>query len=101
MGITVRTQGQPSLDPLHSSVPLSPSAPGPILLLILTRSLGEFSVIACSHINVMFMTTGQVLAVFVVRDLIEMDVFQIPLCFQTYFMTICRQLNYICMIGFV
>ena len=46
-------------------IPLSPSppsAPGPILLLILTRSLEKFSAIACSHINAMVMTTGQVLA---------------------------------------
>lgn len=41
--------------------PLLPSVPGPILLLILTHSLEEFSVIACSHISVMAMTTGQVL----------------------------------------
>ena len=43
-------------------IPLSPSPPlllRSILLLILTQSLEEFSVIACSHINVMVMTTGQ------------------------------------------
>lgn len=68
MDITVCTQGYPSLDPLHSSVPLSHSAPGPILLLILTHSLEEFPVTECSHINVMSITTGQVLAVFVVQD---------------------------------
>lgn len=60
MGITVLTQQQRSLDLLHSSVPLSPSAPGPILLLILTPSLDEFSAAACSHINVMASTTGHV-----------------------------------------
>lgn len=56
--------------------PLSPSAPGPILLLILTHSLEEFSVIACSHINEMAMTTGQVPgnALAVREDWIAIDV---------------------------
>lgn len=59
-GITVHTQGQPSL----LCLPF-PSAPGPILLLILTHSLEESSIIACFHINVKAITTspGSVFAV--------------------------------------
>lgn len=61
-------------------IPLSPSALGPILLLILTDSLEKFSVIACSQINVIDMTTGQVLAVCMLSGKIQLELEKVTLC---------------------
>lgn len=85
----------------HPSLPLCSWSNLVINLNSLIRRIHAEEVIACSHINLMSMTTGQVLGVFVVRGLIQMDEYQIPFCFQVHFMMTCQQLSYICINGFL